>query len=84
VKQLHQEVATFYLNRIRVQSRDCYHAAILRNSDSDLLERTVRGGSAHHFYAASYQRFDADIRRAELNKEPLPTFEELESHLFEH
>jgi hypothetical protein len=80
LKQLHQEVATSYLNRIRVLTRDCYHAGI-PNSDSDLLKRTVRGGNAHHFYAASYQRFDADIRRAELNDEPLPTFEELESHL---
>ncbi|KAI2502923.1 hypothetical protein MHU86_11510 [Fragilaria crotonensis] len=33
------------------------------------------------FYAASYQRFDADIRRAELNDEALPPFAELESHL---
>ncbi|KAI2493339.1 hypothetical protein MHU86_21221 [Fragilaria crotonensis] len=32
-------------------------------------------------FAASYQRFDADIRRAELNDEELPTFAELESHL---
>ncbi|KAI2497214.1 hypothetical protein MHU86_17308 [Fragilaria crotonensis] len=32
-------------------------------------------------YAASYQRFDADIRRAELNDEALPPFAELESHL---
>ena len=80
LKQQHQEVATSYLNRIRILTRDCYHAGI-PNSDIDLIKRTVRGGSNHHFYAASYQRFDADIRRAELNDESLPTFAELESHL---
>ena len=80
LKQQNQEVATSYLNRIRILTRDCYHAGI-PNSDTDLIKRTVRGGSNHHFYAASYQRFDADIRRAELNNEPLPTFDELESHL---
>ena len=80
LKQLHQEVATSYLNRIRVLTRDCYHAGI-PNSDADLIKRTVRGGSSHHFYSASYQRFDADIRRAEQHDEPLPTFAELESYL---
>ena len=80
LKQLHQEVATSYLNCISVLTRDCYHAGI-PNSDSDLLKRTVHGGSAHHFYAACYQRFDANIRRAEFSNEPLPMFEELESHL---
>ena len=80
LKQQHQEVATSYLNRIRILTRDCYHAGI-PNSDTDLIKRTVRGGNNHHFYAASYQRFDADIRRAELNDESLPTFAELESHL---
>ncbi|KAI2491544.1 hypothetical protein MHU86_23021 [Fragilaria crotonensis] len=76
----HQEVATSYLNRIRTLTRDCYHAGI-PNTDADIIKRTIRGGSNHHFYAASYQRFDADIRRAELNDEELPTFAELESHL---
>ncbi len=66
LKQQHQEVATSYLNRIRLLTRDCYHAGI-PNSDAELLKRTVRGGSNNSFYAASYQRFDADIRRAELN-----------------
>ncbi|KAI2506227.1 hypothetical protein MHU86_8162 [Fragilaria crotonensis] len=80
LKQPHNEVATSYLNRIRTISRDCYHAGI-PNSDAELIKRTVRGGSNHSFYAASYQRFDADIRRAELNDEALPQFSELESHL---
>ncbi|KAI2508342.1 hypothetical protein MHU86_6016 [Fragilaria crotonensis] len=60
-------------------TRDCYHAGI-PNTDAELIKRTVRGGSNHSF-AASYQRFDADIRRAELNDEALPPFAELESHL---
>ena len=80
LKQPHNEVATSYLNRIRVLTRDCYHAGI-PNTDAKLIKRTVRGGSNHSFYAASYQRFDADIRRAELNDEALPQFSELESHL---
>ncbi|KAI2492225.1 hypothetical protein MHU86_22319 [Fragilaria crotonensis] len=80
IKQPHHEVATSYLNRIRLLTRDCYHAGI-PNSDAELIKRTVRGGSNHSFYAASYQRFDADIRRAELNDEALPPFAELESHL---
>ncbi|KAI2491524.1 hypothetical protein MHU86_23026 [Fragilaria crotonensis] len=66
IKQPHHEVATSYLNRIRLLTRDCYHAGI-PNTDAELIKRTVRGGSNHSFYAASYQRFDADIRRAELN-----------------
>ncbi|KAI2496515.1 hypothetical protein MHU86_18008 [Fragilaria crotonensis] len=73
-------IATSYLNRIRILTRDCYHAGI-PNTDAELIKRTVRGGSNHSFYAASYQRFDADIRRAELNDEALPPFAELESHL---
>ncbi|KAI2498195.1 hypothetical protein MHU86_16277 [Fragilaria crotonensis] len=80
IKQPHHEVATSYLNRIRLLTRDCYHAGI-PNTDAELIKRTVRGGSNHSFYAASYQRFDADIRRAELNDEALPPFAELESHL---
>ena len=80
IKQPHHEVATSYLNRIRILTRDCYHAGI-PNSDAELIKRAVRGGSNHSFYAASYQRFDADIRRAELNDEALPPFAELESHL---
>jgi hypothetical protein len=80
IKQGHQEVATSYLNRIRTITRDCYHAGI-PNNDADLIKRAIRGGSNHHFYAASFQRFDANIRRAELNDEALPTFAELESHL---
>ncbi|KAI2497647.1 hypothetical protein MHU86_16834 [Fragilaria crotonensis] len=79
IKQPHHEVATSYLNRIRILTRDCYHAGI-PNTDAELIKRTVRGGSNHSFYAASYQRFDADIRRAELNDEALPPFAELESH----
>jgi hypothetical protein len=78
VKQGHNKVATSYLNRIRVLTRDCYHAGI---PNTDLIKRAIRGGSNHHFYAASYQRFDADLRRAELNDEELPAFSELESHL---
>ncbi len=39
------------------------------------------GGSNHYFYAASYQQFDANISRAELNDEELPPFAEIESHL---
>ena len=80
VKQAHQEVATSYLNRIRTLTRDCYHAGI-PNTDAEIIKRAIRGGSNHQFYAASYQRFDADIRRAELNDEELPPFSELESHL---
>jgi len=80
IKQGHQEVATSYLNRIRTLSRDCYHAGI-PNTDAELIKRAIRGGSNHHFYAASYQRFDADIRRAELQDEELPAFAELERHL---
>ena len=80
IKQGHNEVATSYLNRIRVLTRDCYHAGI-PNTDADLVKRAIRGGSNHHYYAASYQRFDADLRRAELNDEELPSFSELESHL---
>ena len=80
IKQPHHEVATSYLNRIRLLTRDCYHAGI-PNTDAELIKRAIRGGSNHHFYAASYQRFDADIRRAELNDEALPPFSELESHL---
>ncbi|KAI2496940.1 hypothetical protein MHU86_17581 [Fragilaria crotonensis] len=80
IKQPHHEVATSYLNRIRLLTRDCYHAGI-SNTDAELIKRTVRGGSNHSFYAASYQRFDADIRRAELHDEALPPFAELESHL---
>ncbi|KAI2495896.1 hypothetical protein MHU86_18594 [Fragilaria crotonensis] len=77
---LRRHFATSYLNRIRILTRDCYHAGI-PNTDAELIKRTVRGGSNHSFYAASYQRFDADIRRAELNDEALPPFAELESHL---
>ena len=80
IKQGHQEVATSYLNRIRTLTRDCYHAGIPK-TDAEIIKRAIRGGSNHHFYAASYQRFDADIRRAELNDEELPPFAELESHL---
>ncbi len=80
IKQPHNEVATSYLNRIRVLTRDCYHAGI-PNTDAELIKRTVRGGSNHSLYAASYQRFDADIRFAELNDKALPQFSELESHL---
>ena len=80
IKQAHQEVATSYLNRIRTLTRDCYHAGI-PNTDAELIKRAIRGGSNHHFYAASYQRFDADLRRAELNDEELPPFSELESYL---
>ncbi|KAI2501848.1 Reverse transcriptase (RNA-dependent DNA polymerase) [Fragilaria crotonensis] len=80
IKQPHHEVATSYLNRIRLLTRNCYHAGI-PNTDAELIKRTVRGGSNHSFYAASYQRFDADIRRTELNYEALPPFAELESHL---
>ena len=80
IKQPHHEVATSYLNRIRVLTRDCYHAGI-PNTDAELIKHTVRGGNNHSFYAASYQRFDADIRRAELNNEALPPFAELKSHL---
>ncbi|KAI2488886.1 hypothetical protein MHU86_25940 [Fragilaria crotonensis] len=72
IKQPHHEVATSYLNRIRLLTRDCYHAGI-PNTDAELIKRTVRGGSNHSFYAASYQRFDADIRRAELNDESSAT-----------
>ena len=78
IKQGHQEVATSYLNRIRTLTRDCYHAGI-PNTDAEIIKRATRGGSNHHFYAASCQRFDADIRRAELNDEELPPFAELES-----
>ena len=80
VKQGHQEVATSYLNRIRVLTCDCYHAGI-PNTDAEIIKRAIRGGSNHQFYSASYQRFDADIRRAELNDEEIPPFSELESHL---
>ena len=79
LKQQHQEFVTSYLNRVRILTRDCYQAGI-PYSDTDLVKQTVRNGSNHHFYAASYQRFDTDIRRAELNHESLPTFDELESH----
>ena len=80
IKQGHQEVATSYLNRIGTLTRDCYHAGI-PNNDAEIIKRAICGGSNHHFYAASYQRFDADIRRAELNDEELLPFAELESHL---
>ena len=80
IKQPHHEVAASYLYRIRVLTRNCYHAGI-PNTDAELIKRTVRGGSNHSFYAASYQRFDADIRRAKLHDEALPPFAKLESHL---
>jgi hypothetical protein len=76
----HQEVATSYLNRIRTLTCDCYHAGI-PNTDAEIIKRAISGGSNHHFYAASYQPFDADIRQAKLNYEELPPFAELESHL---
>jgi hypothetical protein len=79
IKQGHQEVATSYLNRIRTLTRDCYHAGIPK-TDAEIIKQTIRGGN-HHIYAASYQQFDADIRRAKLNDEELPPFAELESHL---
>jgi hypothetical protein len=80
IKQGHNEVANSFLNRIRVLTRDCYYAGIL-NTDADLVKRAIRGGSNHHYYAASYQQFDTDLCRAELNDEELPSFSELESHL---
>ena len=79
-KQGPQEVATSYLERLRLLNRDCFHAGITF-TDSDLLKRAIRGGNDHRFYSASYQRFDADLRRAELNNEDLPPFSDLESHL---
>ena len=82
VKQGHQEVATSYLTRLRTITRDCYHAGI-PITDTELIKRAVRGGSTHTFYAASCQRFDADIRRAEQNDEALPPFTELESHFLD-
>ncbi|KAI2508425.1 hypothetical protein MHU86_5952 [Fragilaria crotonensis] len=48
IKQGHNEVATSYLNRIRVLTRDCYHAGI-PNTDAELIKRAIRGGSNHHF-----------------------------------
>ncbi|KAI2494848.1 hypothetical protein MHU86_19690 [Fragilaria crotonensis] len=48
IKQPHHEVATSYLNRIRILTRDCYHAGI-PNTDAELIKRTVRGGSNHSF-----------------------------------
>ena len=78
IKQGHQEVATSYLNRTYTQTRDCYHAGI-PNTDAKIVKRAIRGGSNHHFYAASYQGFDADIRRAELSDAELLPFAELES-----
>jgi hypothetical protein len=62
IKQGHQEVATSYLNRIRTLTRDCYHAGI-PNTDAEIIKRTIRGGSNHHFYAAS-------------NKDSTPTYVE--------
>jgi hypothetical protein len=79
IKQGYQEVATSYLNRIGIIKRKCYHAGI-PNTDTEVIKRAI-GGSNHHFYAASFQQFDADIRQAELNDEELPPFAELESHL---
>ena len=80
IKQPHHKVATSYLNRIQVLTRNCYHAG-MPNTDAERIKRTVRGGSNHSFYAASYQRFDADICQAKLNDKALPSFAELESHL---
>jgi hypothetical protein len=58
----------------------CYHAGF-PNTDNEIIKQAIHGGSNHHFYAASFQQFDADIRRAELNDEDLPPFAEVESHL---
>jgi hypothetical protein len=79
-KQGHPEVATSYLNCIRMLTRDCYHAGI-PNTDAETIKQAICGRSNHHFYAASYPQFDADIRRAELNDEELPPFTEYESHV---
>ncbi len=68
------------MNCIQTLPRDCYHAGI-PHTDAEISKRAIRGGSNHHFYAASYQQFDANIRRAELNNEEVPPFAELESHL---
>jgi hypothetical protein len=39
IKQGHQEVATSYLNRIRMLTRDCYHAGI-PNTDAEIIKQT--------------------------------------------
>ena len=80
IKRPHHKVATFYLNHIRVLTRDCYHAGI-PNTEAELIKRTVHGGSNHSFYAASYQYFDANIRQAKLDDKALPPFAKLENHL---
>jgi hypothetical protein len=59
---------------------NCYLAGI-PNTDAELIKRNVLGGSNHSFYAASFQRFDPNIRRVELNDKALPPFAKLESHL---
>jgi hypothetical protein len=73
-------VATSYLNRIRILTGDCYHAGI-PNNDFDLVNCAIHGGSNYHYYAASFQRFVADLRQAKLNDKELPSFSKLESHL---
>jgi hypothetical protein len=47
-KQGPQEVATSYLERLRLLNRDCFHAGITF-TDSDLLKRAIRGGNDHRF-----------------------------------
>jgi hypothetical protein len=43
--------------------RSCYHAGI-PNTDAEIIKQAIRGGSSHHFYAASYHQFDANILQA--------------------
>ncbi len=80
IKQGCNEVATSYLNQIWVLTRDCYHAGIA-NTDADLVKQAICSKGNHHYSAASYQRFNANLSQAELNNEELPFFSELESHL---
>ena len=61
IKQGHQEVATLYLNRIGMLTRECYHTGIPK-TDAEIIKQAIQGRSNHHFYAASYQQSDANIR----------------------
>jgi hypothetical protein len=80
LKQPHNKDATSYLNCICILTRDCYHTGI-PNINAKLIKRTVCGRSNHSFYAASYQRFDANIRRSEPNNDALTQLSELKSQL---
>ena len=78
LKQGHNEVASSYFHRIALANKSCFHCGIY-HTDYELVYRAIRGKSTHPIYDATYQRFEADLRRADQLSTDLPTFTELES-----